>query len=288
MMEAGLNEFVQQLPPIFLYMFCGSGILLLFSSVMIVNARRKKAKLAAAANGNTVPGIPLLAYDSPDLPDLDSLLQGGSAAAAPARRGGTQAILLSDGSSADAVELITIMRDITTGGLIVQMHDKAYRVSSVSNDADFKSKLRSILQEVATGVGGTQPLAQARPAAPAMAALPTPAPVTAPRPAAPGSFDLPRYSLDSAPTPMTRKELKRAIEQPIPELNIAGAIEAYLQHKLASGGQHAGRGLHVRASDDGGIRIELDGQAYETVDDVQDADVRTFLKQTIQEWQDRQ
>jgi hypothetical protein len=285
MMEAGLNEFLQQLPPIFLYMFCGSGILLIFSSIMIVNARRKKAKLAAANSMNAAPNIPLMAYDSPDLPDLDSLLQGG-ASPAPARRGGTQPVILSDGSSADAVELLTVLRDITTGGLIIQMHDKVYRVGNVSGDADFKTKLRGILQEVATGVGGTQPLAQAQTAPqPPAATLAAP-----PRPAAPapGSFDLPKYSLDAVPTPMTRKELKKAIEKPIPELNIAGAIEAYLQHKLATSGQYAGRGLHVRSSDGGGIHIELDGRAYEAVDDVQDADVRTFLKQTIQEWQDRQ
>jgi hypothetical protein len=75
---------------------------------------------------------------------------------------------------------------------------------------------------------------------------------------------------------------------PLPELNIAAAIEAYLQHRLGATRRFLGRRIHVHSAPNGGVRIEVDGTFYEAVSDITDEDVREFVSATIQEWQDRQ
>jgi hypothetical protein len=287
MAEAGLTDFLQQLPSFIIFMFCASVSALGVSLVLIINARRQKAAKARAATMNAPAGaMTLMSYQPSDMPDLDALLQG-TPTPAPARaaRGGTQTITLQDGSSADVVELVSIMRDITDGGLIVQMHGKTFRVASSMGDSDFRHKLAGILKEVAQAAsGGVAAREPAMPAPPAAAMPPRPS-AAAPTSAA---FDLPKFDIESSSMPMNRRELKKAANAPIPQIDIAGAIEAFLQHKLATTGAFAGRSLHVRPTGDGGIRIQVDNTYYEAVDDVADADVRAFLQATIEEWQARQ
>jgi hypothetical protein len=76
--------------------------------------------------------------------------------------------------------------------------------------------------------------------------------------------------------------------QPVPELNLAGAIEAYLQHKLNFTPEYVDRELHVHAAPGGGVRIQVDNRYYDAVSDIEDETVRTFIAETIQEWQERQ
>lgn len=75
---------------------------------------------------------------------------------------------------------------------------------------------------------------------------------------------------------------------PLPELNIAAAIEAYLQHRLGATRRFLGRRIHVHSAPGGGVRIEVDGTFFESVNDIEDDEVRDFIAATIQEWQDRQ
>ena len=74
----------------------------------------------------------------------------------------------------------------------------------------------------------------------------------------------------------------------IPEINIANAIEEFLQYKLLTSSQFPRRNIHVRAAPYGGLRIDVDDKSYEAVGDVEDSEVRAFLQTTIEEWQDRQ
>lgn len=299
MVESGIPDFLRQLPGGIIALFCLSALVLGAVLSFIVSMRLRRARVQPAP---ALPSLPLMAYQPNDMPDLDALLRSDPTAAPARARSGAQPVLLGDGGSADAVELLTVMRDITTGGLIVQINDKAYRVAKDMSDAEFRQKMLVILRELAqtAGTGGSQPIRDAvkpaattpAPAAPAAAPPPVQSQPPAARPAAPpptsAAFDLPKYSLDDQPIPTTRRDLKRAYEQPIPELDIAGRIEAFLQHKLSTSGQFAGRGLHVKPAPDGGIRIELDNRSFQAVDEVNDPDVRLFLQQTIQEWQDRQ
>jgi hypothetical protein len=104
---------------------------------------------------------------------------------------------------------------------------------------------------------------------------------------APG--DLPKFTLNE--TPISAKPLRRVpkpTNDPIPEINVGGSIEAYLQHRLAITPEFAGRSIHIRSSPKGGVIIEVDGRQYEAVGDVEDTDAKLFLAETIEEWQSRQ
>jgi hypothetical protein len=74
----------------------------------------------------------------------------------------------------------------------------------------------------------------------------------------------------------------------VPELDIAGSIEAFLQHKLESTGAYPGREIHVHNAPGGGVRILVDDDYYDAVSDVDDPEVRDYLTATIEEWQERQ
>jgi hypothetical protein len=282
MADSGLMDFLQQLPIFFILMFCGAGVALIVSVTLILNARRQRAQRAMLQT-TTAPlmAMPLTAYDSGDMPDLDTLLSSPPPAP-PARASspGVHPVTLSDGGTTDAIELLTVLRDVTGGGLIVQINDKVYRVAGNMSDLEFRTRLKNVMKEVATALGGSAPL-------PTDIAAPSTPPVP-PAPLTSAAFDLPKFSLENSTTPMTRKDLKEAAKAPIPQIDIAGAIEAYLQHKLATSGQFAGRQLHVRPAPDGGIRIQVDSQFFEAVDDITEPDVQAFLKAAIAEWQERQ
>lgn len=322
MIDSGIGEFVQQLPSAFIVIFCGSGLALIAAVVLIVNARVRRANAANTTSPSSfaAPVAPVMnAFSTSEMPDLDSLLRS-EAGSAPVRsvKTGTYSVVLDDDAAAEAVEVLTVMRDVAGGGLIVQLGDKTRRISKNMEDAEFRQKLAAILKEIAGTMGApaSAPTANAAKPQPQMPVAAESVPVAAdtiaasaePKPepavvseqnvsdsaprltAAPrarsASFDLPTYTLDT-PTPNSRRDLKRAIEQPVPELDIAGRIESFLQHKLATTDTFSGHVLHILPADDG-IRIQVDDVFYDAVSDVQDAAVRTFLQQTIQEWQDRQ
>jgi hypothetical protein len=73
----------------------------------------------------------------------------------------------------------------------------------------------------------------------------------------------------------------------VSEINIADAIEAYLQYKISLTPQFQNRGIHIRSAYGGGVRIEVDGDKFEFVDEVADDSARAFIKQAIDEWQER-
>lgn len=127
--------------------------------------------------------------------------------------------------------------------------------------------------------------------APPAEATPPPS-VTAPPlampPGVPLPGDLPRFKLPDNPEVPKRGRRPKLPTEPIPEINIADAIETFLQHKLMTTGAFSGRSIHIRSALGGGVAIEVDGKYYDTVGDVADAQVRAYLQQTIEEWQSRQ
>ncbi|MCL4879148.1 MAG: hypothetical protein KJ064_21000 [Anaerolineae bacterium] len=88
----------------------------------------------------------------------------------------------------------------------------------------------------------------------------------------------------SPPAPTPRPP---ASEPATPEMGFADQIETYLQAKLLRNPSLFGRSIHVHAAAGGGVSIEVDGQRYEAVSDVDDLDVRRFLQETIQEWESK-
>ncbi|NDJ61993.1 MAG: hypothetical protein GYB67_12755 [Chloroflexi bacterium] len=345
-MEIGIADFFQQLPPVLYIMFCGSGLLLIVASTLIINARARRSRLAmAAANGQispnegaSAPSASVLNFaflrpggrgrsgaddsgddDDGELPDLDALLgdvpaptetTADQAAPQPAPQPahGAFRVTLASGAEVEAVEVLRILRDVADGSLIIQIGDAVYRNPPALADAEFKRRFNSTIRTLfasissAAGAESSESAPSTTPDAPVdTPPQPSPSPVPAAPPAppppplsqpaehkpAPLPGDLPKFSTDNYGTP-PQKRGRKLVQEPVPEINIAAAIEAYLQHKLSQTPDYAGRSIHVRPASDGSLTIEVDGSFYESVGDVSDAAVRTFLAATIQEWQERQ
>ncbi len=329
-MGSTFADFLSQIPSVIFVPFCASALLLVIVLTLIVRARGQRSRSAAPAapplllkrKRSAAPGT-----DS-DLPDLDMLADITTLAsplppepvpaAAPPRpaQAGVQPLTLSDGVIVQAVEVLRVLRDITGGGLVVQMGDRAYR--TLAQDDAFRADFLKIMRELSPLVRGAAPptagapppeaaSAAARDAAqPPDEAAETETPSLSdllaarppkraftPPPMGDGELpgDLPRFRLDDAPTPPPKGGLfrrqKREAPPPVPELDIAGAIEAYVQHRLQLTPELAGRSVHIHPSPDGSVVIEADGVFYDAVDAVEDDEVRQFLTLAIAEWQSR-
>ncbi|HLV36827.1 MAG TPA: hypothetical protein VKY59_17010, partial [Spirillospora sp.] len=151
------EDFFRQIPTGLILMFCGTGIILLVVMVLIVRARTQRAERTRIEH----PHIPVSSAarsagssaELADLPDLDLLVETPAAPPAavestPVRtaRKDTFQVNLSDGNRAQAVEVVTILRDVVDGGLIIQMGDRAYR--DLSTDEGFRDTFLKIMREL--------------------------------------------------------------------------------------------------------------------------------------------
>ncbi len=239
---------------------------------------------------------------------------------------GIQHVQLNTGQIAPAQEVITILRDEDDGKLIIQVGDTAYR--TLANDAGVKNLFTQVMKELAGTITKpdstppprkryvvgqsetpkqTQPKASTKPKEPAKSEVASirdllsddsEPEITKPRPSAPPPptpsgvmpGDLPSYKLDDNPLKTEKKgrfSSKTEAEAP-PELDLAAAIETYLQYKLQHTPDYAGRQIHIHGTPTGAIRIQVDQTYYDFVDEVADVEVRQFLQDTIAEWQERQ
>lgn len=311
-MGSTFSDFLGQLPAVIFVPFCVSALLLVIVMALIVRARtRRSAAVPPAAAPASLKlkrkhSAPADTSYEPDLPDLEMLIgtpvatsapPSAAPAAAPPRpvQPGAQPVTLGDGSTVQAVEVLRVLRDVGSGGLVVQMGDRAYR--TLADSGDFRADFLQIMRELSPLVRGETPAAApAADDAPA-ATLGELLAVREPKPDYPlpptdssGEMpgDLPRLDQSIALPPKSGLfRRKKADAPPIPDLNIAGAIEAYVQHKLQFTPDLAGRSIHIHPAPGGGVLIETDGTFYETVDAVDDDDVRHFLSTAIAEWQQR-
>ena len=330
-MSSDFSEFLGQgFMRAMLPLMCFISLLLIATIAAIAYMRRHKAQQALSKAPS--PGFVTAndyAASSHDMPDLNLLVHTPAppttpapvpiasppvaVASAPIRsaRKGTFTVVPKDGSSTEAVEVMTILRDVVDGKLIIQMGEKAYH--DVNSDTEFKERFGKLMREVGQMVGKAAP---ATPAA-SKADLPTSSaesnaesaplpsvgdlmqsnepPFLAPKktpvmpPVATGGKlpgDLPSFKLDDNPLQKLKRGQKVDLP-PVPEINIAGAIEAYLQHKINLTPDFTGRSIHIYPAPGGGVSIEVDGNYFEAVSDVSDTNVREFLSDTISEWQDR-
>jgi len=294
-MESGFGDFLRQIPVPLIGMFCVSALLLVVVGGYIMWARSQRRQ-TALANAINAGGINPSTIEPADMPDLDSLTSPGSIPAVAPRPTGTQRIKLAEGEMIDVVEVLTVLRDVADGSLIVQIGESAFRNPPATADAEFKRRFNLTMKELVSGARSTATvpavIAADAPAdsAEAVPPKPTPAatgemPVVPPGVPLPG--DLPKFKMPDTPEIPSRRGRKPP-KADIPEINIAAAIESYLQHKLALTPEYAGRSIHVRSAAHGGVQIDVDGRMYEAVGDIEDAAVRQFLASTIEEWQSRQ
>ncbi|MEP6984805.1 MAG: hypothetical protein ABI970_04365 [Chloroflexota bacterium] len=327
-MSSDLTEFMSQgFMRAMLPLICVIGLLLIATIAAIAYSRWRKAQ--QALNKPTSPSFVSAndyAFSNHDMPDLNLLMHTPTApptpspmpvkpapeviAPAPIRsaRKGTFTVVPKDGGSTEAVEVMTILRDVVDGKLIVQMGEKSYY--NINTDTEFKERFGKLMREVGQLVGkiapasveAVQPITTDEPEIdsaplPSVSDLmqsnepvflaPKKPPVTPPAVMGgklPG--DLPSFKLDDNPLQKLKRGQKADLP-PVPEINIAGAIEAYLQHKISLTPDYTGRSIHIYPAPGGGVSIEVDGKYFEAVSDVSDPAVREFLSDTIAEWQDR-
>lgn len=330
-MSSDFSEFLGQ-PFIsgMLSILCVVFLLLIVTIAALVYVRQRKArqKLTTSASPGFVTAASY-ASSGHDMPDLDLLVHTSAPPSAPApvtvsppavmaappapirsARKGTFTITPKDGSSTEAVEVLTILRDVVDGKLLVQMGETTYH--NVNSNTEFKERFNKLMREVGQMVtkSATTPSEPSEPEQqipstetespplPSVSDLmqsnepsflapkkPVPPPASyAPSGTLPG--DLPSFKLGDNPM-QKLKRWQKADLPPVPEINIAGAIGAYLQHKLSQTPEYADRSIHIYPAPGGGVSIEVDGKYFDAVSDVSDPEIREFLSNTISEWQER-
>ncbi len=185
----------------------------------------------------------------------------------------------------DAVEVMRVWRDISDGSLIIQMGGQQYRTMNEIGNPDLTRRFTAVVRELWAMVGG-----QAR------ASATLPAVDSTPLPAAPSRMGLLSKAADEeAAKPNISRGFARTITgQPATTTRvektsgIADLIEEFLQFKLSTHADFNRRSIHIRPAMDGGVRIEVDGQYYGGISDVQDAAVRDYLVSVMREWDARQ
>lgn len=150
----------------------------------------------------------------------------------------------------DAAEVLRVWRDLITGNLLIEMKGQVFSNTAELQASGLSQRYANLLSELS-----------------ALAKL-----SIAPAPP-------PNFANFAPPTPKPK-----AVEADNEPLNVPAQIEAILQKRL-SDSNYAGRDIHVRPAIDGGVLIEVDGQFYNSVDDVPDADIRTFIQAAIQTWE---
>lgn len=285
-----IGEFIRQLPPIFPILLLAFLLLALGSAAVLVATGGKKNRKPSA---NAEPILAAKAPASPapqPLPDLDLL-----APAAAARPAGAYRLTLAGGETVEAIEVMVLLRDIADGSLIAQIGGKSYACPPEGADAEFVRRYAIAVRDLSAAAVDVPRPARSAPAAPAAPpadpALPappdTPATPRSPAPSAgalPG--DLPKFS--SSDSALPSRLGRRPTSGPVPEINIAASIEAYLQYRLGADRRFGERSIHVLPAGADGVRIEVDNHIFDHIDDVTDPAVQDFLRQTIDEWQKRQ
>jgi hypothetical protein len=208
-------------------------------------------------------------------------------------------VKLEGGAETTALELLSILRDERDSRPMVQISDMAYR--SLANDKQAKNVFVQTMKELSTIIlkADENPPVQAQPKTQAPSIKrPLPEAVKKTIEQAQGNYDenhipgvinIPKMD-DLPPTHSVGRfgqvKVNKPIE-PVPELNIAEAIESYLQYKIEQTPQFQRRGIHVQSALSGGVRIMVDGKSYDFVDEVEDTQARAFIQQAINEWQDQ-
>lgn len=298
------NNFLSQILPVLaFYIVIPVALLILYFGILRPILRRNRAKSSSATTSNTTNSSALAELraarpadeEDVELPDISDLLNGVPAS------GAVGAVHLADGRTVSAEPAMTLLRD-TDGRLLVQLNGTAYYTLSESPVA--RQTVNDLLAELADGPLKAPPAAAPRPTAAPEKPAPQPSQTTTPQklnteemlPPPPidekGTMpgDLPSYRYDDNPLEFEAKGLrgrKIKFEAP-PTVDIASAIDAYLQHKLRYTPQMDGHKISIRPSPNGGVRILVDGATYEAVDEVDDPDIRNFIQAAINEWQERQ
>lgn len=196
-------------------------------------------------------------------------------------------VKLDTGRETSSRELFSILRDEADGHLMIQIGDIAYRTLQANEQA--KNAFTKIMKELSTVVLKADDMPAPAPSIPSEAPK-----IAASMPDLEEEKDLPpgvirvkkMDELEPGYKVGRFGQVKVEKIEKAPEINIADAIENYLQYKISQNPAFQNRGIHVRPTPSGGVRIEAEGKNFQGVDEVSNPEIRAFIQQAIAEWQD--
>jgi hypothetical protein len=200
-----------------------------------------------------------------------SRLSNSASSAIQSRQGGSGAVAA---HNLDMIEVLRLYRDLSNGGLVVQVGDQKYRSLEEIVDPQVRRRFlgnAEAMAQFALLKKGTSPLIDWSGPAAEPTATPTSGAAirSAPPPAA----------LSTASSP--------AKQEPDKPKSIADEIEDMLQYRLTITPEYTHRSIHIRSTVDGSIYVEVDGQTFDGIGEVSDLPVRSFLQDIIREWEAR-
>jgi hypothetical protein len=267
-------------------------LILLFVGLQMLREERAKKEAAEAApkpaelNESGEPVAPALeAAPTPAKPATNSL------ASFTGRLG------LGPRPKDSAHEVLRVLRDNLTGRLVIEMGGRRYGQPADVDDAAVYQGLLTTLRDLNSFAGlESAPAGEAaqRPATPALSE-----PRTAPPAARPATPLPPRTATSAAPTPAKplpppsmnpfkqMQVLRELAKIPVaPTLTIAEQIDEVLQARLL-GTPLVHRNIRMRPGPRGDAIFELEGQSYNSVDEVPDAEVRDLIRSAIAAWESK-
>lgn len=171
------------------------------------------------------------------------------------------------GDPADAVELLRVWRDLSSGELILEVDGRRFRSVGELRGADLERRFNRVVHDLS---------ALARPSPGPAAPLPDEHPAASH--GGSGLRQIRRVALGQTPA-----------EPPAAgPRSIADQIEDLLQERLARLPDFRGRVIHVRPSTQGGVQIVVDDRQYEGIGEVGDPGVRALLEDIVREWEETQ
>ena len=182
------------------------------------------------------------------------------------------------------VEVLRVLRESPVGSLLVEIDGQRYRTVNEIKDQKHGLDLIDAVMDLQKflGLDIVASLSAEEGVAPSALAPGAGRPAAEPEP-------LQRPSLNPIRQMMVLRdrELKKSREKreagPHPA-SIVEEIETILVKRLA-GSPFEGRSIHMRPGLHGGAHIDVDGRAYEAIDEVADQEVKQFLRSVIAEWE---
>ncbi len=217
------------------------------------------------------------------------------------------------------MEVLRLLRDRSTGALVVEVGENKYRALRDIKDGRVGRLVLQAAADLVRFTGVVQPQGQAQnlppSSPPPLAAEPAPTVALRATSALEQAPPVPR----TPPPPAVEREFLQSLvqkrskepEPPKPSLSpieffrrsfaarrqagvedstsvarsLVDEIEDILQRFLRAYPSFVGKEVHVSTGPAGGIRIQVEDEFYDTPDDIPDPEIRGILKAAIQEWE---
>jgi hypothetical protein len=182
------------------------------------------------------------------------------------------------------------------GYLVVEVGGRRYRRLFDVRDGEVGRQLLETINRLVVFSRGQE--SRVTPSPPPQTAAPSPAAVGPPATAALESQthalldrlhqqeeEAPRKArITTDPRPFRRPSVSKQVGI---TLNLADEIERLLQIRVQASPAFSQRSIHVVSAPDGGLRFEIDGTCYNTMDEIPEPQVQGLIRAAISDWEAR-